>query len=1520
MEKGDIVNNYQGLILKFDKNCPNFYDEISFLLGAFEFAYLNDGFAPPTSQLLCTSETCTLSFDPTIFISNAGVINGLIEFNANNTQNPFFLSNNTTNYSFRLSSSVPLVTQNSSGATTGLPVAFRARAIPIDPNPQPPVTIQNFVYNGIPQPPIDGWYIFPNGFQGLANNSSFDINLGSNPDLNPLDECYNLPFDVLFEFRVFCNQAQLDETPYPCNAQNSNQDNIYSFTQRFQRSTTNLGEANINNNFHRENCDLIWNLEVTNPSLIAIDVSTLHLNFATGLIYTGGTVNFSGCPNPSNGLSLSDPTFEYVTDDAGNNFIQTTIDIEGFGVGSPALLLPPGCTLQYSLFFSSTEEVCNSDYNNSSVLTANFAYSNICNDDTETPTNDGLIIESIIINNNGTSGNPPLSSILEQLSNGTNADGTPINGSPCCLASSFVLQHACGNELGSISYENTNTNDITLSLYEINAQTISHTILAGTTLLINLEEGNYGITVFNSNSGAYFTADITIENHGFNVELNDASICDGQNITLVPTLDPPTPPSGLEYTYDWGNSITTETLIVNSAANYSVNISNGSCSLTKDANLTVIPLPIVTNPSELSICNNTSPNILLDANLLSTYSWTIGTIAGDITGASQGLGSTIDQILVNTSNNSSGTVEYLVTPTTEIGFCAGTPFSINVTVFPTPSVSIAASQTTICAGTSVTFTATPTNGGTTPVYAWTVNGSPAGTNAATFTSTTLTNGDNVQVTMTSNLACASPLSVTSNTISMVVNGTVAPSVSISASQTTICAGTSVTFTATPTNGGTTPTYAWTVNGSPAGTNAATFTSTTLTNGANVQVTMTSDLACVSPLSAASNTISMVVNGTVAPSVSISASQTTICAGTSVTFTATAINGGTTPSFSWTVNGTFSVNSATFTTSTLTNGDQVKVVMFSSLGCVSPIFTISDPISMTVTPNVAPSVSITANPGNSICSGASVTFTATPTNGGATPSFDWSVNGIPAGTNAPTFTSSTLTSNDVVEVTMTSNAICSSPITAMSNSITMNVTETAAPSVSISASQTTICAGTSVTFTATPTNGGTTPTYAWTLNGSPAGTNAATFTSTTITNGANVQVTMTSNLACASPLSAASNTVIMVVNGIVAPSVSISASQSTICSGASVSFTATPTNGGTTPTYAWTVNGNTVGSNAATFTSSTLASNDVVEVTMTSSANCSSPSSASSNLITIEFSNSPLCQCACVDPNFGIIIPPTPITHFEDLVVLSGSTIPTISNSCLYFENDISINSSLSLIDCMITIAPGKKIVVEPGASFSAEGTTFRGCEQMWAGIVNKGTVKFKSNVIMDAHVGFELFRLAQSPFFPPPETSLINVTFSNNYIGLQNSEEAGNHIFPGPWFCTFNGGGLLDGYVGQTPEPNQLGGYTGILIQHRFSMKIDKSNTFDNLYNGVIVYKQSMVKIKGARFRNISFDATDWPNNLLYNNFNNTNYDLFPNYQKSPSAAVNSHLDCIVEVLGSGTSETGEAMFYGCNVSVYSWR
>ena len=413
------------------------------------------------------------------------------------------------------------------------------------------------------------------------------------------------------------------------------------------------------------------------------------------------------------------------------------------------------------------------------------------------------------------------------------------------------------------------------------------------------------------------------------------------------------------------------------------------------------------------------------------------------------------------------------------------------------TVSVSASPVSpVCSGTAVTLTATAAGSPTAPVtYQWSNTGGSIGGATNSTYSITATSTD-TYICLISN--CSGSNTASSSTV-MNVNPNLPVSVSIGASASTICAGTSVTFTATPTNGGTTPSYQWKVNGSNAtgvSTNS-TYTSTTLANNNSVTCVLSSNATCATGSPATSNAITMTVNANLPVSVSIGGTATTICAGTSVTFTATATNGGTVPSYQWKVNGSnasgVSTNS-TYTSTTLVNSDAVTCVLISNESCTSGSPATSNTLNMTVNSLLPASVSIGAS-ATTICSGTSVTFTATPTNGGASPSYQWKVNGSDGAgvsTNA-TYITSAMLNGDAVTCVLSSNALCVTGTPATSTAINITVTQTPSQPGVISSNLSTFCPNTSgVTFTISD-NGASN--YQWTI---PSGTITAGQGTTSIT--------------------------------------------------------------------------------------------------------------------------------------------------------------------------------------------------------------------------------------------------------------------------------------------------------------------------------------------------------------------------------------------------------------------------------------
>jgi hypothetical protein len=175
------------------------------------------------------------------------------------------------------------------------------------------------------------------------------------------------------------------------------------------------------------------------------------------------------------------------------------------------------------------------------------------------------------------------------------------------------------------------------------------------------------------------------------------------------------------------------------------------------------------------------------------------------------------------------------------------------------------------------------------------------------------------------------------------------------------------------------------------------------------------------------------------------------------------------------------------------------------------------------------VSITSNDAdNVVCAGSSVTFTATPTNGGTNPTYQWQIDGVNVGTNSPTFTSSSLANGDVVTCIMTSDmpGVTNNPAT--SNPITVTVINYVTPQIVVNGN-TTICQGVATLYSAGTANAGSSPTYQWQVNGMNVGSNTSSYSTAALTNGSVITCTLTSSANCASPATVTSAPVTITVN-------------------------------------------------------------------------------------------------------------------------------------------------------------------------------------------------------------------------------------------------------------------------------------------------------------------------------------------------------------------------------------------------------
>jgi hypothetical protein len=289
-------------------------------------------------------------------------------------------------------------------------------------------------------------------------------------------------------------------------------------------------------------------------------------------------------------------------------------------------------------------------------------------------------------------------------------------------------------------------------------------------------------------------------------------------------------------------------------------------------------------------------------------------------------------------------------------------------------------------------------------------------------------------------------------------------ITLGASPTTICPGTSILFSVTAFTG---DHYYWYINGVlAASTTGSAFSTTGI--GASATVYCTIETSAGANIGT-SNTVSITVNPASPPSISITASATSICPNTSVTFTASPTNGGTAPTYQWLLDGSpiSGATGSTYTTSGLSNGQVISCVLTSNATCLSTTTATSNGITMTVTP--LQSMGITISGPSSVCSNAPAIFTASVTNQAGDLTYQWYKNGNPVTSDlhpygGGTYATAELNTGDVIYCKVTTDAGCYNP-TATSNSLSATVSTPQPFTLGFLPSATTFCQGQNITYSA-----------------------------------------------------------------------------------------------------------------------------------------------------------------------------------------------------------------------------------------------------------------------------------------------------------------------------------------------------------------------------------------------------------------------------------------------------------------------
>lgn len=225
----------------------------------------------------------------------------------------------------------------------------------------------------------------------------------------------------------------------------------------------------------------------------------------------------------------------------------------------------------------------------------------------------------------------------------------------------------------------------------------------------------------------------------------------------------------------------------------------------------------------------------------------------------------------------------------------------------------------------------------------------------------------------------------------------------------ICASDSLSFIADSLSGfTTTSSYQWQKNGQDIiGETNDHYNTGSISSNDSFRVIVTTDHECWAGVKDTSRSIKFNVVPIPKPTITIAPLLSdTICLNKKGSFIVSSVaDTGNTTSFRWYINSNRVYTGDTLSR-TLNNKDTVYCIMYTNTGCLPSLFdTISNKIIVTIDTNtVKPSVSISATAGGSVPIGTDITFTATATNAGSNPYYQWYKGQQPiSGANSSTYT-------------------------------------------------------------------------------------------------------------------------------------------------------------------------------------------------------------------------------------------------------------------------------------------------------------------------------------------------------------------------------------------------------------------------------------------------------------------------------------------------------------------------------------